>query len=80
MINRPVFGDLEHLRLATGLTALVEVGWHPVCGHVRHKSATGTLEMPLNPALTYGLLPRGEVIDRGGTCPVCMPGEQLELL
>lgn len=53
---------------------LIECGWHPVCGHVRHLAVGDRLELPLSPTLTYGLLPYREARARfDADCSTCAP-------
>lgn len=57
----------------------IEVGWHPVCGHVRHISIHHRLEGGYSPALVYGVLPNDEARARLETCATCRPPGQAAL-
>lgn len=54
----------------------IEVGWHPVCGHVRHISIHHRLTGGYSPALVYGVLPKDEARRRFESCAVCRPPAQ----
>jgi hypothetical protein len=59
----------------------VEVGWHPVCGHVRQIAARGRLNaVEISPALVYGVLPKAEAVARLQDCATCQPPEQMTVL
>lgn len=57
----------------------IEVGWHPVCGHVRHIAVGHRLEGLFSPGLTYGVLPNDEARRRIGECADCRPPAQSKL-
>lgn len=76
--DRLVFGR-DYPGAGRGTERLVEAGWHPVCGHVRHASINDRLEGTPSPTLVYGLLPRREVAARLVDCDTCRPPEQAEL-
>lgn len=55
----------------------IEVGWHPVCGHVRHVSIHHRLDGLFSSSLTYGVVPNDEARRRIGECETCRPPEQM---
>lgn len=72
----PRFGDVPPPQAAPG-EALVEAGWHPLCGHVRHLALGERIGPTLAPGLIYGLLARDLAVARQGECDQCrVPPQQ----
>lgn len=76
--RRLVFG-VDELGEPAKEGKLVEVGWHPVCGHIRHVSTNDRLVDTPSPALIYGLVARREINARLADCDTCRPPAQAEL-